>query len=174
MEKPEGKFKLSKITNPEFLGALNKEIIKLADKVGIPGITHQTLWTYFYQSIQRSHLQEQSLGKTNEEFWVVYTEVGNKEENLPPLVHAFAHWYKKSLPDIGKVYCDWMYSWQTSKMPVQLLIDKFLKFGETHHCPWYEYDAINERVYTVLKKAADKKGGEISRQARINCIGRKK
>ena len=162
-------YKISKVNNPEFLGALNEEIIKFAAKVDIPGITYQTLWTYFYQSIQRSYLQEQANGKAEEEFWVVYTE----EENKPVTIHAFGHWYKKGMPDIGKVYCDWIYSWNTSKIPAQMIIDKFLKFGEAHHCPWFEYDAINERVYKVLKSAAEKRNYEIKRQPRINCIGRK-
>ena len=169
MEKQENNYKISKISNPEFLGALNEEIIKLVSKINIPGLTQQPLWTYFYQSIQRSYLQEQATGKAEEEFWVVYTE----KENESVTVHAFGHWYKKKLPDIGKVYCDWIYSWNTSKVPAQMIIDKFLKFGEAHHCPWFEYDAINERVFKVLKGAAEKRGYDIARQPRINCIGRK-
>ena len=167
-----GEYQISKVVNPELLSALNSEVIKFAEKMDLDGVTSQSLWLYFYESIQRSVIQENSGMPITEEFWVVYTIDDDTTGTIA--IHAFSHWFKQGLPHVGSVYCDFMYSWNTAKKPASMLINKFVEFGKRHHCPWYEFDAVNERVYTVFKKAAEKRGYEIKRRPRVNCIGREK
>lgn len=99
------------------------------------------------------------------EFWVAF-------QNEQPI--AFAHWYVKGLPHSGIVSCDFIYSWNRSKEPISLLLDKFIDFGVISHAPLYEGDAINETIFRVFRKAAFKKGLNLTKTELVNFVGRKR
>lgn len=157
--------KLVKVKNPLFVGEIAEAIRNFNDRINIPTITYETLYSYFCNTVQ--------FGGDRAEFWVAYTmSVENGIETFVPL--AFAHWYVKGLPHRGCVYCDFIYSWNRMRGPVSLLIDEFLKFGVKNNSPYYEGEAINETVYRVFRKSAYKKGLELEKTSLTNFIGRHK
>jgi hypothetical protein len=161
----EKRFKIvGPINNPEFMGMLNEEIKALADKLNIIGITSQSLWQYLYHSIQSYNVQLNLGGIPTTELWAVMD--GDK-------VVAFAHWFVMGEPYNGTTFCDYIYSWNTSKIPTQLLVDKWEAFGKKHSCPWYQATVINERVFTVFNKIAKKRNYEITRHDTVSFVGRK-
>ena len=149
-------FKLVKINNPEWLGYLAPQIKAFLEKAYVPTVTYETLYTYFLRTIQR--------GGEVAEFWVVF------RDNEPI---AFAHWFVNDLPHRGLVFCDYVYSWNRMREPVQLLWDEFEKFGKKMHAPTYKGTAINEAVFRVFRKAANKKGYTLERTPLVDFIGRK-
>ena len=153
----EGEFKAVKISNPNWLGSLGPQINSFYEKVQTPTITYETLYTYFLRSVQ--------YGGERAEFWVVF----KGEEPI-----AFAHWFVCDLPHRGVVFCDYMYSWNRMREPVELLLDEFIAFGKKKHAPIYKGTAINESVYRVFRKAASKRGFEFEITPLIDFIGRKK
>ena len=150
-------FKLVKITNVVWLGQLGPQIKVFYDKVGTQTITYETLFAYFSRTVQH--------GGDVAEFWVVFKD----EEPL-----AFAHWFVCDLPHRGTVFCDYVYSWNRMREPVQMLLDKFIEFGKLKRAPIYKGTAINEAVYRVFRKAASKMGYEFDVTPLIDFIGRKK
>ena len=153
----EGEFKIAKITNPNWLGVLGPQINGFIEKAWTPTITYETLYTYFARSIQ--------FGQNVAEFWVVFRD----DEPV-----AFAHWFVCDLPHRGVVFCDYIYSWNRMREPVQMLLDKFIEFGKEKRAPVYKGTAINEAVYRVFRKAASKLGYEIEVTPLVDFIGRKK
>jgi len=151
-----GELELIRVTNPHYLGMIAPQIKELVDRLDPVGITYESLWTYFSQSVQ--------MGGDKTEFWVVY----NEEKPV-----AFAHWFMMGLPNIGKVCCDYIKSWNRMHDPVARLLDKFLEFGERNRCPVYEGFAANEALYKVWKNAAKSKGIGIRETGILNFIGRK-
>ena len=150
-------YKIIKITQPEWLGYLAPQIKSFVDKAPTPTITYETLYTYFTRTVQ--------YGGSVAEFHVVLKD---KE----PL--AFAHWFVCDLPHRGVVFCDYVYSWNTLRQPVQMLLDKFIEFGKEKRAPIYKGTAINDRVFRVFRKAASKRGYELDVTPLIDFIGRKK
>jgi len=148
--------KALKITNPLYLGQIAPLIDKFNKKIKIPGITYESLYTYFAQNIQ--------LGGDRAEFWVVYED---------EKVVGFGSWVFRGLPHIGKVCCDFLYSPNRKREPVELLINEFEKFGLHHKAPLYEAYAINEELFRVHRLAATRKGYEVTRLKTVNFLGRK-
>ena len=87
---------------------------------------------------------------------------------------AFGHWMVRDLPHVGKVYCDFIYSWVKDRRPADLLIDKFIEFGKKHRAVIYEGDAINDPVFRAFQKIASRKGYYLTKSNHINFTGRKK
>ena len=129
-------------------------------KIKIPGITYESLYTYFANNIQ--------FGGDKAEFWIVYE--GEREGEKPV---GFGSWCVRGLPHIGKVCCDFLYSSNRRREPVELLINEFEKFGLKHRAPIYEAFAISEELFRVHKLAATRKGYEITRMKTVNFLGRK-
>lgn len=157
--------KLVKVKNPLFVGEIAAQIRDFNDRIKIPTITYETLYSYFCNTVQ--------FGGDRAEFWIAYIEViENGLSKYQPL--AFAHWYVKGLPHRGCVYCDFIYSWNRMREPVSKLIDEFLAFGTKNNSPYYEGEAINEAVFRVFRKSAFKKGLELEKTTLTNFIGRRK
>jgi hypothetical protein len=152
-----GGFVLSKITNNHWLGLLAPTIKQFQEKINIPTITYETLFTYFAQGVQ--------FGGDRVEFNVVHKE-------LKP--YAFAHWMTRGLPHIGVAHCDFIYSWNRAREPIGMLIDGFREFGKRNRCTYYEADVINEAIFRVFRKAAAKRGFELEKTGIINFLGRNK
>jgi hypothetical protein len=155
-DKMEGELKLTKITNPNWLGVLGPEIKAFADKVNLPTITYETLYTYFLRTIQ--------YGGERAEFWAVM-----KDEELV----AFAHWYVCDLPHRGVVFVDFIYSWNRMREPVSMLLDQFIEFGKKNRAPIYKGTALNEAVFRVFRKAAFKRGYALDKTQLVDFLGRK-
>jgi len=149
--------KIAKITNPNWLGVLGPQIKVFADKINLPTMTYETLYTYFLRTIQHQGDVAQ--------FWVVM----KGEEVL-----AFAHWYVCDLPHRGVVFCDFLHSWNRLREPVVMLFDKFFEFGVSKHAPIYKGTAVNETVFRVFRKAASKRGYVLHRTELVDFLGRKK
>ena len=150
-------FKALKITNLLYLGQIGPIIDKFNKKINIEGVTYESLYSYFAQNIQ--------FGGDRVEFWVVYgdeTPVG------------FANWSVRGLPYIGRVCCNYLYSSNRMREPVELLVNEFEKFGLKHRAPLYEAYAITEELFRVHKLAATRKGYEVTRLKTVNFVGRKK
>jgi hypothetical protein len=157
--------KAVKITNPMWLGNLGKFIAGFLDKVPVVGISYETLYTYFAGTVQHGGSMTPMNMRDGREFWVVF-------KDSKPI--AFAHWFVKGPPYIGTVYMDYIFSWNTKKEPVQLLLEKFGEFGVDHRAKYWEADAANERVFSVFKNAADRLGYEVVQTNRINGYAVKK
>ena len=151
-----GELKVARITNPNWLGVLGPQVKVFTEKLGIPTITYETLYTYFLRTIQH--------GNKVAEFWVVMKD----EECL-----AFAHWFVCDLPHRGVVFADFIHSWNRMREPVVMLLDEFIKFGIEKHAPIYKGTAINETVFRVFRKAASKRGYMLHRTELVDFLGRK-
>jgi len=154
---PAPELKIAKITNPNWLGVLGPQIKTFADKINLPTITYETLYTYFLRTIQHQGDIAQ--------FHVVMRD----EEVL-----AFAHWYVCDLPHRGVVFMDFIHSWNRMREPVQMLFDKFYEFGKQKHAPIYKGTAINETIFRVFRKAASKRGYVLHKTELVDFLGRKK
>jgi hypothetical protein len=164
-EKESIDIKLIKVKNPLFVGEIAGPIKDFNERLKIPTITYETLYSYFCNTVQ--------YGGDHAEFWIAYTDVvENGISTYLPL--AFAHWFVKGLPHRGVVYCDFIYSWNRMREPVSKLIDEFIIFGDKNRAPYYEGEAINDVVYRVFRKSAYKKGLELNKTNLTNFIGRKK
>lgn len=157
----EGKLKKVKITNPFYLGTVAPFISDFLKKVPIPGVTYESLYTYFANTVQHGAASMDANVRNKAEFWVVF------EDDAPI---AFAHWFVKGLPTIGMVHCDFIYSWQRKKDPANLLLDEFKRFGEDHRAQIWEADATNKAVYEVLKRACESRGMVVTETGQINFV----
>jgi len=155
-EEKNEEIKTVRLTNPLALGMIGPFIKSFVEKMDVPTITYETLYTYFVDSIQR--------GGDVTEFWVVL----KGEEPI-----AFAHWLVKGVPHVGVVYADFIYSWNRMAGPVDALIETLLDFAKRHRCRWITGDAINEVVYKIFEKYAKKNGFEMIRSNRIHWMGKK-
>lgn len=153
----EGELKLTKISNPNWMGILAPQINTFCEKVASPTITYETLYTYFLKIVQ--------FGGDNAEFWVVFKD----DEPM-----AFASWHVPDLPHRGMVFCDFVYSWNRMREPASMLLDEFIEFGKRKHAPIYKGTAVNEAVYRVFRKAASKRGYNLEVTPLVDFIGRKK
>jgi hypothetical protein len=146
-----------KITNPLWVGGLAAVIQDFCGKIKVPSISYGTLYAYFCNTVQ--------FGGDRAEFWVAL----NGKETV-----AFAHWYAKGLPHSGIVSCDFIHSWNRMAEPISMLIDKYIEFGIKNNAPLYEGDAISEVIFRVFRKAAFKKGLNLTKTELVNFVGRKR
>lgn len=156
MEKREGELKVKLITNPLYVGNLAMYLMNFVDKVPAMGVSYESLKAYFEMSVQN--------GQGRSEFWVAFYD------DQPT---AFAHWYVMSLPNIGKVCCDYIMSWNRKKGPIEKLVEKFIEFGIKKRSPIYSGFTANEAIFRVFRKAAHSHGIKLENTGIINCVGRK-
>ena len=142
-----------KITNPFWLGQIGPFLSEFLKKVSVPGVTYESLYTHFANTVQHGAVALDQNVRDNAELWVVFEE--NEAGNNPI---AFGHWFTKGPPFIGTVFCDFIYSWQRKKEPAGLLYDEFLKFGVDHRAKIWEAVAANDAVFKVLSRAASQRG----------------
>ena len=155
----ESEIKIIRIVDPRWVGYLAEPIKQYVDKVNIPTIRYETLYTYFVNAVQ--------MGGSANELWVAHFS-----NDYKPI--AFANWYVKGLPHIGAAEIGHIYSWNRAKIPVRLLLDQFMKFAYDNRCTVYTGDIINEAVLSVFNKAADERGMELKKTDLINFYGVKK
>ena len=155
-ESPE--IKIIKITNPVWVGYLADAIREFCEKVHVPTIRYETLYSYLANVVQ--------YGGASAELWVAHVD-----GDFKPI--AFAEWHVKGLPHIGAAEIGYIYSWNRAKVPVGLLIDQFLTFAADNRCRYYSGDLINEAVWKVFNRAASERGIKLERTGLINFIGSK-
>lgn len=158
-----------KITNPQWLGYIAPRIAEFAAKLNVAGISYETLYTYFVNSVQHSlkvEIQNKDDGgpklEDMSEFWVVLEEDGT------PV--GFAHWYVRGLPHVGKVMCDSIYSWGKNREIFRKLLDEFEDFGRRHRATIYECDALNDAVVRLYNSAAKSKGYNLKVTSLRHCV----
>lgn len=157
-ETKEPEVKIVKITSPQWVGYLAEPIKEFCNKVNVPTIRYETLYTYFVNVVQ--------FGGTASELWAAHFE-----NDFAPI--AFANWYVKGLPHVGAAEIGYIYSWNRAKVPVGLLIDQFIKFGFENRCNVYTGDIVNEAVWKVFDKAAADRGIKLNRTGHIGFYGKK-
>jgi hypothetical protein len=152
----EPEIKIAKVTDPKWVGYLADSIKQFCDRVGMPTIRYETLYTYFVNVVQ--------FGGRTAELWVAHYDTDYK-----PI--AFANWYVKGLPHVGAAEIGYIHSWNRAKVPVGLLVDQFIKFAFDNRCTVYTGDLINEAVFKVFEKAATDRGITLNRSGLINFYG---
>lgn len=156
-EKPLPVLKAIKINNPLWIGNIASMIQKYVDILKVPSITYETLYTYFVNITQ--------YGGNNQEFWVVFSD----DEPV-----AFGCWFVRGLPHRGSTFFDHIYSWNRMSDPVGLLTDEYIKFSDRHNCPILECMAINDVVWKVHKRNAERKNLNIEKTSQVFCYARKR
>ena len=149
----EPQIKLLQIKDPTWVGYLAGPISDYCDRVKIPSIRYETLYSYLVQTVQ--------FGGSVNELWIAHYEGDYK-----PI--AFCNWYVKGLPHVGAAEIGHLYSWNRARVPVGLLIDQFLKFAHENRCTLYTGDLVNEAVWRVVQRAATERGLSITKTERIN------
>ena len=160
--------KAIKITNPLWIGQIGHRIKEFVDKVPeghAEGLTYETLYSYYVQSIQRGFVQNKQNGVESSELWVVFDDDGS--------ALAFAHWNLRDLPYVGCVCMDSVYSWSKSRVPFQLLVAEFENFGVKHRATIYEI-STSDRFAKYIEKIVTKKGHSFNRTGKINCVMRRR
>ena len=137
--------KTYKVTNAHYLATIAPRIQQLRDKLDIPSITYEGLFTFFATSIQ--------FGAGNSEFVIVF------DEGKPT---AFAHWYALGLPHSGRVFCDYVYSWGKKHDALEMLYKEFVEFGKKKRAVYYGGCAINEKTLSIFKKTSEDLGFELN------------
>jgi len=153
-----------KITNPEYLGLLAEPIQKFVEKVKIPGIRYETLFTYFVESIRNGMVQKQIQGVELEEFWVVMDE----EKPI-----AFGHWFKRTVPYTATVEVDYVCAWGNKAGATAMLVDRATEFAAKHRSPQIVGNAVNTIVFNHLVSVSKKKGYKVINTESINWAARK-
>ena len=154
----QSEIKIIKITSPAWVGYLAEPIRQFVERISIPSIRYETLYTHFVNVVQ--------YGGAANELWVAHYE-----NDYKPI--AFANWYVKGLPHVGAAEIGFIHSWQRAKIPVGLLIDQFLVFAYENRCTVYTGDIVNESVWKVFEKAATDRGIHLTRTEQINFYGKK-
>lgn len=158
MEEKQSEIKIIKITNPVWVGYLAESIKEFCDKVKMPTVRYETLYTFFTNVVQ--------FGGNTSELWVAHND-----RDFKPI--AFAEWHIKGLPHIGAAEIGFIYSWNRARVPTQMLLDQFITFATENRCRYYVGDLINEAVFRVFDKAARERGIKLERTGLINFYGTK-
>ena len=154
-----------KITNPEYVGLLAEPIQKFVEKVKVPGIRYETLFTYFVESIRNGMIQKQVHGSELEEFWVVM-------DDKQPI--AFGHWFKRGIPYTATIEVDYVFSWGNKKEAFRLLLKEMDGFAKRHRSPQIVGNAINTIVFNHLVKVGKETGYDVVNTQSINFAARKR
>ena len=148
--------KILKLSDPTWVGYLADNIRDYCEKVKIPTIRYETLYTYLTQVVQ--------YGGKQSELWIAHNG-----DDFKPI--AFANWYVKPLPNVGASEIGYIYSWNRARVPVQLLLDQFLQFSYDNNCKVYIGNIINDAVWKVFDKAAEERGIKLTKTGNINFYG---
>lgn len=151
--------KIIKVLDPRWIGYLAEPIKQYVEKVNIPTIRYETLYTYFVNAVQ--------MGGTTNELWIAHIA-----DDYKPV--AFVNWYVKGLPHIGAAEIGHVYSWNRARVPVKMFLDQFLKFAYENRCSVCTGDIISEAVWKVFKRSAENLGCVINRTNLINFYGVRK
>lgn len=166
-------YQMIKITNPNWLRFVTKEVETLCGKLQIPAITSQSLWAYFAESMGRGAMQKAQLGIELEEFWAVFSgDLTMENPDDSPRCHAFAHWFKAGLPHVGTVICDAIYSWNRKADPAEMLYKEFVEFGKRLRCTYYMAECANKELFRLFHMKLEKLGIKIVQTGRIQFVGR--
>lgn len=160
--------KAIKITNPLWIGQIGHRIKEFVDKIPedqTAGVTYETLYSYYVQSVQRGFIQNKQNGVESSELWVVFDDDGS--------ALAFAHWYLRDLPYVGCVCMDSVYSWSKSRVPFQLLVTEFDNFSSKQRATVCEISTY-DRFAKYIEKIVTKKGYSFNRTGIINCVMRRR
>lgn len=148
--------KAIKANNPLYIGQLAKRIQEYHRRIAIPGITYETLYSYFTGVIQH--------GREAAEFWMVL-------DDADPL--GFAVFTVMPIPYIGTVHFDHIYVWGKEKGTSGLLVDEFVKFSERHNAVLGDITARNKATYRLFKRMVEKKGFAVVDNESVNFIARR-
>lgn len=148
--------KIQKITNPHYLGLLAPKIERYAKKINIPGITYETLYTYFCNIAQ--------MGGNQSEVVMAMDDNGKTV--------AFACWYVMPLPYTGTVHFDHIYSWDKTGEAVDLLTKEYVNFAKKNNCVYMGATLINTKIAERMKKLGKENGLNIEGAKSVNLIGR--
>jgi hypothetical protein len=146
-----------KITNPLWLPMLSPRIKDLADRLKSPAIRYEGLFTYFQQAVQ--------FGSQVREFVTVFS--GDS-----PI--GFAHWYVAPLPHVGMVICDFTHMWASHKTAANTIMEEYKKFGQRNNCPFYKFQALDERRFRFFDALCKKHGIDLTLQDYVCGLGRVK
>lgn len=153
----EPKVEIVKITNPLYLGVLAPRIQAYSKKLNIQGITYETLYSYFVETVQK-------WGEIRE-LWVAY------KDNQPV---GFAHFFVMGLPHFAKVNMDEFHIWVNDKEVADGFIEKWIEFGKRHNCPLYETSVVNKAVVRYSKLKCEAFGYELTETDRKHFVMRRR
>ena len=149
--KEEMKTKTMKITNPLWVGHIGPNIADFCNKVKVPGLLYETLYSYFCQSVQ--------VGGNNSELWVGF------EDEQPK---AFAHWFIMGLPYSGKVNLDYIYSWTKNKDISRSLVKEFINFSVKSRALILSGTFVKEKLFDYFQKIAKEEGYDMTKTGYCN------
>ncbi len=149
--------KALKANNPLYIGQIAKRVQEYFKKINMPGMTYETLYSYFTGIIQH--------GREAAEFWMVF------DDNNQPL--GFAVFTVMPIPYIGMVHFDHIYVWAKEMGASGLLVDEFIKFSEKHNAPLGDITARNKATLRLFKKMVEKKGFTVIENERVNFVARR-
>jgi hypothetical protein len=152
----EPEVKVIKVVDPTWVGYLAEPIRQFVDKINIPTIRYETLYTYLVNVVQ--------FGGNASELWVAHNE-----GNYSPI--AWAVWYIKGPPHVGAAEIGYIHSWNRARVPVGLLVDKFLEFAYNARCKVYTGEVVNEAVYKVVERLCKERGVALTKTGLINFYG---
>ena len=157
-EPKETEVKIIKVIDPRWVGYLAEPIRQFVEKVNVPTIRYETLYTYLVNTVQ--------YGGTASELWIAHVE-----NDYTPI--AWANWYIKGLPHVGAAEIGYIHSWNRAKIPVGLLVDQFLQFAFENRCSVYTGEVVNESVYKVVERLCRERGVTVQKTGLINFYGTK-
>lgn len=154
---PKPEVEIVKITNPLYLGVLAPRIQTYSKGLDIQGITYETLYNYFLETIQR---------------WGEVRELYVAYKDKQPV--GFAHFFVMGLPHFGKVSMDEFTVWVKDRSVADGFIEKWIDFGVRHNCPLYETSVINKAILRYSKLKCEKFGYELTETDRKNFVMRRR
>ena len=148
--------KLIKVNQPLYIGELAPDIQRYYKRINIPGMTYESLYTYFVSVVQ--------YGKETSEFWIAQLDGETK---------AFATWNIVPIPYVGTVECTHIHSWARNRGVVKAFAEEYENFGKRNRCSFFKMTVVNPKVYTIFKDIAEEMGYEIIQDDCIRFIARK-
>jgi len=143
------------ITNALWLAQIAPRISDFAKKLAVPGISYESLYAYYQQSIQ--------YGKESTEFWVVF-------EGREP--QAFGHFIALGLPHAGKIRIDALCNWTKESMPTVMIVEKAIEFAQAQNAPLIDAELINDRLFRIFRKYAARFGVVAAKTEHVKATGR--
>jgi len=145
-------YKAITVNRPLWVGNIAPQIKELADIVDTPGVTYESLYSYFCNTAQNAEVLSPVGMLPNMELKVVMGD--NK-------VFGFAHWFVRGLPFISTAHMDYMYSWDKDPEVAKMLIKEFIDFGTKRNCEVFMGTPIDEKRVRYFTKTAGESGYDI-------------
>ena len=137
--KGEEELVVTRVSNPYFVGDITPHLIRYVKKLEPMGITYESLYAYFVNSIQ--------YGTEKSELCVVHKE-GERE------VLGFAHWHVMNMPHVGTVLMDHIYNDTTNRKVVRILFRELIEFANKKRCKFMMGMALNEKLVKHWRRVA--------------------